>query len=137
MRPKRPFGVTLLAWAVIILAVLNLIRMEQTLVQWQFLAGLLPVSPVYLALSGLVWGLAGLPLAWGIWRGKSWAPAWTVAGILAYSLYFWLDRLLLEGYPGRNIDWMFWAAANVIFFIYSLVVLRSKRARLFFNKPVQ
>ena len=51
------------------------------------------ISPPYLAASGLVWGVAGLVLAWGLWRGYTLAWRFTLIFAGAYTLYYWIDRL--------------------------------------------
>ena len=47
----------MLCLAVLIVAVLNLARLGQSLVDWQFLETLLPISPAYLAVTGLAAGM--------------------------------------------------------------------------------
>ncbi len=54
------------------------------------------VSPGYLAMTGLVWGLVGLVLAVGLWTGRGWAGRATRAGVLLYLAYRWGERWLLE-----------------------------------------
>jgi hypothetical protein len=73
MKGDRPLSVTLLACAVLIVAAFNLARFFQAVWQWSFLVQVLPFSPVYLAMSGLVWGIAGVALGFGMWRGCRWA----------------------------------------------------------------
>jgi hypothetical protein len=98
---KRPTGVTILGWGVLIIACLNLARLIQAVQQWDFLAELPRVFPLYLALSGLVWGLLALVLGWGIFKGMRWAPAFGRLGTVAYLGYFWLDRWLVQQAPER------------------------------------
>jgi len=131
---RRPFSVTLLAWLVFIVALLNLLRLVLTLTRWQFLVELLPFSPAYLAVSGWIWFLIGLPVAWGMMRGKHWAPGFTLAIFLAYSIYYWLDRLLLPGYPERKSDWPFVAGLNLVILLGSFYVLYCPKGRRFFGE---
>ena len=92
---KRPWSVTLLALGVLLLTVINLIRLVLSLRYWGFLTGRLGVSPIYLALTGFVWSVAGLFIIWGLWKAKSWAPRLMQAVALTYALYFWLDHIFL------------------------------------------
>jgi fucose 4-O-acetylase-like acetyltransferase len=62
-KSKRPFSVTLFALAVLSIAVIHLVRFIQAIQQWEFLASWPGVSPLYLAVTGIVWLGAGLPLA--------------------------------------------------------------------------
>lgn len=56
--PPRPRRVTLLCLGVLIIVSLNLTRLILTIKNWDFLAGWSGVSPLYIALTGLVWTLA-------------------------------------------------------------------------------
>lgn len=98
---KRPAGVTILGWGVLIIACLNLVRFVQAIQQWFFLQGLPVASPLYIALSGLIWGMAALILGWGIFKRAGWAVAFSRLGVLAYWGYVWLDRWLIQQSPDR------------------------------------
>ncbi len=134
MKRKRPFSVTFLAGLVLLVAVSNILRLAQAVLDWGFLAGLLAYLPVYLALTGLVWGALGLPLAWGIWRGKSWAPRICHLALLIYSIYYWFDRLVLPGYVGRNSNWQFAAGINLLILVWDFWSLTHRKARDFFGE---
>jgi hypothetical protein len=133
-RPRRPSGVTHLAWLLLLVAGWNLARFGQSLVQWSVLSELLPFSPYYPAISGAVWGVSGLVLSWGIWRGLPWVRRlyWLYLG--AYTLYFWIDRIVLAGYPGRNQNWPFLASVNLLVWAYSLWIMSRKKTRTFFGE---
>jgi hypothetical protein len=134
IRPRRPFGVTLFALLVLTFAALNLLRLVQAIQKWELLAVLLPISPAYFLLSGLIWAIVGFPLTWGIWRGWRLAYHLSPVVLLAYSLYVWADRLLLAGYPERLENWPFVAALNVLALAWSLWVLTRPGARAFFGE---
>ncbi len=112
VKRKLPRSVIFIILLVLLLAGYHLTRLVQSLVKWQLLDALLPFSPLYLALNGLVWGVGGLILAWGWMRALPWAygaARWTA---LLYSLNLWLERLLLAGSPERNANWPFIALVN-------------------------
>lgn len=130
---SRPFSVTLLVLGVLIIAIVNGIRFILAISQWEFLNDILPISPIYLVLSGLVWSLILLPLVWGLWRGYSWAPRLTMISSLAYTLYYWLDRLFLTtNYGGQN--WPFVIVFNIILLISIYWILSRRKARAFFGE---
>ncbi|MEW5872911.1 MAG: hypothetical protein AB1894_26870 [Chloroflexota bacterium] len=132
-KPRRPFSVTLLVIVVLIVAVTYLLRLVQALAQWEFLSNWLLVPPLYLALTGLVWASAGLSLAGSLWMGKRWArPAFWLA-FAAFSLYFWVDRLLLPGYPQRNANWPFLAGLHLCCLAFSYWVLSRAKAKSYFG----
>jgi uncharacterized membrane protein (DUF2068 family) len=123
----------LLCGAVLIVAVMNLARMGEALVSWKFLETLLPVSPAYLAVTGLVWGTLGLLAAWRLWQGQLWASWFGLALIISFSVYYWVDRLFLPGYPGRNSNWLFSAGMNLLLIAISVWILARPKAKRFFE----
>ena len=140
----RPFSVTLLALGVIILSALNLARFGLSLRYWEYLDTLTRVSPWYLALSGLVWGLAGLPLAWGLLRGKAWSPGLARAVALTYAIYYWMDQVFLQDHPLTNAEggarlllpgnWIFEAGLTVLLLAYMEWSLKRRQARAYFGE---
>jgi hypothetical protein len=82
---KRPFLVTLLATAVLLLSIANGGRGAITLARWPELGALDLSIPLWLvAASGIVWGIVWLVEAWGLWR--LWPPA-RLAGIILFIIY--------------------------------------------------
>jgi hypothetical protein len=133
-RKRRPFGVTLFSLLVLSFAVLNLLRLIQTIQKWDLLTVLLPFSPIYLLLSGLLWTVVGFPLAWGIWRGWRLAYLLSPVVLIVFSLYLWADRLLLSVYPERLDNWPFAAVLNILILAWSFWVLTRPKAKIFFGE---
>ncbi len=130
---SRPFGVTLLSFGVLIIAGINLYRCVEALLQWQFLAELFPALPVYQMLSGIIWGLAGIPIAWGLWRGTSWAARLTPFATIAYILYAWIDRLVLRtGLEAYNLP--FELGLTVILLASIYWILSRPKVKSFFRE---
>jgi hypothetical protein len=134
MKPRRPLGVTLLVLVVLTVAGVNLARFAMAVQEWQFLVEWLPISPAYLTASGLIWGVLGLLLAWSLWRGWPRAPWAAAAYFLAYSAYFWIDRLFLPGYPEKNANWPFAASFNLFVLAWTAWVLTRAKAKRFFGE---
>ncbi len=140
----RPRSVTLLALGVLIITVINLIRFALSLREWSFLAARASVSPLYLALSGLVWTVAGACLVWGLWSGKRWAPRYTQAVALTYALYYWLDLLFLQDHPTGGAggllskvlpnNWLFSVLVTILFLAYIAWTLGRRKVKAFFNQ---
>jgi hypothetical protein len=125
-------SVTLLAFGVLIIAGINLVRLGQAIKQWQFIGELYPALPYYQALSGLFWSLAGFPLAWGLWRGSYQATRLVRWAALAYTIYFWLDRSLLRsGLEPTNLP--FTLAANALLLVFVFWSVLSANVRVFFQ----
>lgn len=117
----RGWRVTLLALGVLTIAGFSLLRAQQALVKWDFYRSLLPISPGYLLISGLSWGIPGLILAWGLWWNKNWALVGTRLTVWVFSAFYWFDRTAMTaGNPGVN--WLFVLMVNIllIFLVYWL-----------------
>jgi len=133
----RPRGVTYLAIVVLIMAGINLVRFIQALRQWDFLASLPTIHPLYTALTGLFWSLLLFPLAFGLLRGLRWAPWLTWAALFLYIVYFWLDRLLFVepfSFDGSDPALPFLVGAALFGILLVFLILRRKSARKFFGE---
>ncbi len=132
---KRPWSVTFLSVGVLSLTGTYLVRGIQAIRQWEFLAALpLTVSPWYLLLTGLFWGLAGLVLAAGLWWGAGWTPRAARTLALAFSLYYWGDRLLLAERSAALVNWPFRLGANLLLLALIFWVLSLRGARTYFGE---
>jgi hypothetical protein len=129
---SRPFSVTLLAVGVLMLTVINLARLIRAAELRVFLAELLPISPLYFILTGLLWTLVGVVLLWGLWRRRPWTPRLTLLTFLAYSFYFWFDRLFLAA-SARMVNWPFALAINLLLLAWLLWLFSRPRNREFFG----
>lgn len=84
--------VTLLGLGVLTLAAVFLIRLATGLRPSSFPN---TIPGWYLPLTGAVWGMGGVMLAYGILTGKPWAPSRARVGALVFTAWYWADRLLL------------------------------------------
>lgn len=134
MKTPRPFSVTLLAWIVLSLSALNLIRFGAAIFQWNALAEFAPrPGPLYILLTGLVWAAVGFPLAIGLWleHRNGYRAALPVS--LAYSIYYWLDRLLLQERPAQS-NWLFALAVTIVLLSLATFVTFHPKTRNFFKR---
>lgn len=111
--PLRPAGVTFILMGVLTIAVINLVRAVEALAGWKLWAGLLPVSPLYLTISGVFWMVVWLPLAWGLWHGHGWSRRFAILAAWAFSLYYWFDLAFIKKGAEKN-NLPFLIAANLI-----------------------
>jgi uncharacterized membrane protein HdeD (DUF308 family) len=88
-------------------------------------------GPLYIAISGAVWCLAGFPLFWGLWRGKAWARLTAILAAILYTSWYWFDRLALQPVPHAN--WPFALFVNILFLIFTLIVLFNRQSTFFFG----
>jgi hypothetical protein len=152
-RIKRPFSVTLLIVGVLIITVLNIIRFILSINYFGFLSARLAIPPIYLTITGFVWGLAGCGLIWGLWKVKTWAPRLIQALALTYALYYWLDQVFLSEHPINGAPsavrgllsstWLFSAGVTVIALAYIAWIMNRSNVKRYFgisettNKPAQ
>jgi hypothetical protein len=131
--PSRPIRVTLLAVGVLTITSLHLLRLVEAVWQWQFLTGLTGVSPVYLALTGLIWASAGLLLFWGLWRGHARAARFAPGYLLVFALYYWLDRIFIANRAISLANWPVTAALTIVGLAYTFWALMARASRNYFK----
>jgi hypothetical protein len=140
---KRPHSVTILALGVLIITALNLLRFGLSLADWNFLASQPGVSPLYLAVTGFLWGGVGSYLVFGLWRGKTWAPGLMKAIGLTFALYYWLDLIFIKDHPVSiktgvfqavlPVNWKFSTALTIVCLLYMVWTLGRKKVNAYFG----
>ncbi|UCH58303.1 MAG: hypothetical protein JSV61_08755 [Anaerolineales bacterium] len=124
----RPWSVTLLAVVVLSMAILNLVRGWQAIAQREFLFEILAVPWLYLASSGMVWGLIGLVLFLGLWQGYTRVPMYTALAAFLYSVYYWVDRMLVTTDRAQaNLPFALIFNLMIILLIFRILSLRKTR----------
>lgn len=114
-RPATP-----LVLLVLCLTAWNAIRLQTALAWYDVLGEFAPVpGPSYTALSGATWLMIGAVLLWCLWRRKPWAADFLLGTALAYSAWYWLDRLAMQA-PHAN--WPFMLLVNLIILAYVLAL---------------
>ncbi len=97
MPQKRPFGVTLLLWMVLILSAWGAVRFFAALRWWDVLYEFeSSLSPLYLSITGAVWGMAGGVLFSSILRRKKWTLPAVIASFLIWLIEYWVERLAFQ-----------------------------------------
>ncbi len=129
--PKRPLAVTLLALWVLTITLLNWVRFWYTLAHWNFDASILPISPFYVAGSGLIWGILGLSMLSALWRGRRVARWLTMAVTTAYFVYYWADRLWVAKNAAPTPFTLIFSSLMAIF---SFWVVNRRKTRAFFGE---
>ena len=135
MRAKRPRSVTWLAVGVLMLTGLQFVRLYNTILKWDYLQTLpLSVAPLFFAVSGLIWGLVALGMWWGLWRGKNWSVSYSRYAAILFTIYYWIDQLLLRNNPLRKTSFPFAIGMTLILLATTLWILSRPKAQLFFGE---
>jgi len=135
MKPKRPKSVTWLAVGVLSLCIIYITRLGSTLQQWDYLSTLpLSIPPAYLLASGIIWSILPLPILWGLFTGKIWAPKVVGGFAVLYGLYFWVEQWLVKNNPLRMTNWSFYLAATIILLILVFWILSRKAVKAYFGE---
>jgi hypothetical protein len=134
-KPKRPFSVTVLGFGVLISVLLQLTRMVSGIIQSQLITRLpLSISPVYFIITGLVWAVVGLINIYSTWLGKSWAAGVVWWSTVGYSLYYWLDELLVKQSPLRTTNWPFLITLNLLILVITYGFFRLPKVDRFIGE---
>jgi len=115
---KPPFRVTLLYLMVLTLSAWNGLRLW-TALAWQDVLSEFSASPppIVTAISGGVWMVVGIILAWGIWQKKAWAANLLVGVTAGYTIWYWSERLVWQA-PHPN--WLFAVIVNLALLVFIL-----------------
>lgn len=135
MKVRRPWSVTWLAIGVLSLTGIHIIRLLQTIWHWDFLNTLpLSIPPLYFGITGLVWGISGLPSVWGLWRGKEWAPRYLWWITIIFLLYYWIDRTQLATSTFKKTNQPFAIGGTIFVLLLIYWIITRPRAKAFFGE---
>ena len=130
--PYRLLRITLISWAFVGLAAWNALRLGEALRFRTTLGdyGGRP-GPWYLIISGGLWLIFFLSASWSLWRGKTWGRSFAVGTTLGYAVWYWSDRIILQGSrPTGNFSLVF----TIVLVILTLAILYSPASSRFFRR---
>jgi hypothetical protein len=124
---KRSAVLIILSLVTLFISVFGWLRFIEGVSGWQFLQEIGPaVLPLYLVISGLIWGFTGITAAFGIWFHKRWALILLTCGVGIFTLWYWLDRIILSANLNSNSNWLFslvMTGGILAFFIGSILAV--------------
>ncbi len=107
-------------------SVLGWMRMRQALVYTAVLSRLeISIPPLYLAISGAVFGITLLAAGVWLWLGLPGYRPLTASVVILFTAWFWLDRLMLTRNPVTRTNDAFLLAATAFFLVFTLAVLAA------------
>ena len=128
---KRPFGVTLLLWLVLMLIAWGGVRLSAALRGWDILVEFeSALSPLYLCLTGAAWGVAGCVLLIGLFTTRSWTRWAILTSAVIWLLEYWIERVL---YRSPRVDLPFALANSILILSITLICTLHKSTRDFFT----
>ena len=133
---QRPhLWIRLLALIFVLLSGLGWIRFEQTLAHWGLLLefGARP-GPLYIAAGGILWGLAGLPPAFGLMTRRGWGPPLARWVAPVYPLSYWADRFLFSSAQGGMQNWVFALVITALWLVYVQLALPGSLRRIDYDR---
>lgn len=128
-RKVRPVGLLILTIFIFCLAAWNGFRLGETIFFWKTLAQY-GAHPLYIAITGATWLIVGLFLVWSLWLGKSWGWVATLASLIGYTAWYWVDLLVLQG---SHANWPFILIVNIVFLLLILLLLFWNKTKRFFQ----
>lgn len=120
---KHPFRETLLLWLVLSLTIWNALR-AWTALSWRVVLSEFSSRPPYAvtAISGAIFTVTGLILAWGIWQRKPWAANVLLGASAGCTVWYWTERLVWQS-PHPN--WPLTVIVNLILLGFILFTTKS------------
>ncbi len=130
----RPFLLSLVSWTFIFIILMAWLRFFGAISNSSFitLLGMRPELPIYLMLSGFIWGLIGLPVVWGLWRRRPWTLKAVWVAAIFYALSYWLERIFLWE-DAQN--WPFVLAVTIIWLLIIIWALKLSSSQRFLHLP--
>ena len=135
---NRPAFVTILALAVFLLGVINLIGAYAGIARWSVLSSLSLAFPLWgLILLNGMWGVIWLGLAWGLWRLQAWARLATMAAFpLSQFVALGVQAMFAQGdYEREHLPFVI--CARLIAAVLPVLILTGPRTRQAFERATQ
>ena len=125
-RQNRTFDLKMLVFLLLLASVSGWLRMQQSLVYAGRLAQLeISVPPLYLAISGAVFGIAMMAAGVWLWLGLPGYRLMVGSVVGLFCAWFWIDRLLLTRNPAVHANNTFILAVTAFFLIFTVAVLAA------------
>ena len=133
MPSKRPFGVTLLLWLVLILIVWGTARFFTALQNWNVLTEFKSsLSPLYLSVTGSGWSAAGCVLLWSMFTVQKWSRKAILTSTIVWLLEYWIERSIF--YKSPNPNWLFALTMSAVLLCSVLAITIRKNTQRFFTR---
>lgn len=130
---KRPARLTLLLWLVFLLTAWNAIRLGATIAYWDLLTDFdSSPGPIYIVASAMFWFICGLGVLILLYRRNPRALLATSILTVAYTIWWWIDRLLLQ--ENGQTNWSFNLVLTGILLLLTTCLIFNPTTRACFNQ---
>jgi hypothetical protein len=134
MRAGRTFELWVLVLILLLGALEGFLRLQAAIYTWSVLVSFdIVPGPLYLAVSGAIWGLALLAAALGLFFRQLWAPGYTRVVVVVLALAYWADRLAFTRTADAQANWPFMAGVTALALAFVFSVLALDRQKRFFE----
>jgi len=131
----RPRWLIILALVFLVLSLMGWLRVREILAVASLLSHTYAFpAPEFLVLTGIVWGLVGLPASAGLFFGWRRADKLTWVATALYLVTFWLDRFLLVRAVEVRANSLFLAGLSGLWVLVTFVVLRSQPVQNYLHR---
>lgn len=132
---RRPLSLTVILWVYLLWIILGWLRFFAALQGQALILSLVsPSMHRYLIGAGIMWGLAGLPVVWGLINRAHWTPTLIRITALLYPGVYWFERLFLWQDPNAKQNWPFMLLLTILWLSLVFGMLRLKRVQQYFEK---
>lgn len=125
-QPVRTFDLKVLVFLLLLASVFGWLRLQQSLMYADRLAQLeISVPPLYLGISGAVFGITMLAAGVWLWLGLSGYRPLVGSVVGLFCAWFWIDRLLLSLNPAARANDLFILSVTAFFLVFTIAVLAA------------
>ena len=138
IRPRRPLLLTLVLWTFVLWTALGWLRFYGALTRRMLILEVLPGWVFgYLVTAGLIWGLMGLPVVWGVVFRAGWVRTTIPIAAILFPLIYWVERLLIWRLEAAQSNWLFMLLLTGLWLGLVLWVLRSGKVMRYFKASLK
>lgn len=134
-KQRRPFVLRLMFWVFMLWTILGWLRFTQALLGRSIIVEILtPMLFLYILMTGLIWGLIGLPILWGLARRAHWTPKILWIAAIVYPTLYWFERLVVWEDHFAHRNWLFMLLLTVLWCGIVMWVVQSNKVTQYFHK---
>lgn len=135
IKKRRPLSLTIILLVYLLWISLGWLRFFNAISGRGLILDLLPPGlNLFLIAAGLTWGLAGLPVVWGILTRACWTPLLIRITAILYPGIYWFERLFLWQDQDAGRNWPFMLLLTILWLVLTFGGLQLNRVKQYFKK---